>query len=188
MVRTKSILIAFFASILILCSKTDVYSQITEISPQVNASLTISGRVIQDLSAQNIQIELLADVNLVAEPGQAIIEIDPITTSITSDPELPGSGFALAKGEPGATFVITFPRWVELTNVNDNSTLLVQYLIAHNSSIDQPTSIRVREVAEEFTLNANGEYYFWFGGSVDITGITSGEYEGDFFMEVEYKL
>lgn len=164
-------------------------SQDSGLSQEANISISVSGRVIQDLSVQNITIDVIADVNLVAEdPEQSTIEIDPTQNPVTFDPEFAGSGYVVAKGEPATDFLLSFPRTVELTNVSDGSLLIIEYIVAHNSVNDQQSSDFVREVTQEFTLNSDGEYHFWFGGRVDITNVTDGEYEGDFYMDVEYKL
>lgn len=157
-------------------------------TPPASGTIAVSGRIVRDLSVQNITIEVIADVNLKAtQPGQTIIEIDPTRTAVTSDPDLPGSGYAVAKGEPNSTFVLSFPRFVELTQVEDGTVLLVEYVIAHNRVNEPLNASFVRQVTEEFQLNATGEYHFWFGGRVDIANATGGQYDGDFFMEVSYR-
>ena len=159
-----------------------------EANPPASGTMSVSGRVVRDLSAQNITLEVVADVNLVAtQPGQTVIEIDPTRISVTSDPDLPGSGYVVAKGEPNSTFVLSFPRFVELTHVDDGSILFVEYVIAHNRVNEPSNADFVRQVTEEFRLNASGEYHFWFGGRVNIANATGGQYDGDFFMEVSYR-
>jgi len=157
-------------------------------SPPASGTLSVTGRIVRDLSVQNISLEVIADVNLKAtQPGQTVIEIDPTRVPVTGDPELPGSGYVVAKGEPNTTFVLSFPRFVELTHVEDGTVLLVEYVIAHNRVNEQLNADFVRQVTEEFQLNASGEYHFWFGGRVNIANATGGQYDGDFFMEVSYR-
>lgn len=156
--------------------------------PPASGGLGVTGRVIRDLAVQQITLEVIAEANLVpSAPGQTRIEVDPTRVPITYDLEQPGSGYVVAKGEPSTTFVLSFPRSVDLTHVVDGSILQVSYLIAH-SAINQPMSADlVREVTQEFRLNDIGEYHFWFGGSVDVSNATGGQYDGDFFMEVSYR-
>lgn len=159
-----------------------------EANPPASGMIAVTGRVIRDMTAQNITLEVVADANLVAtQPGQTFIEIDPTRISVTSDPDLPGSGYVVAKGEPNTAFVLTFPRIVEMTHIDDGTILEVEYLIAHNRLNEPSNADFVRQVTEEFRLNASGEYHFWFGGRVDITNATGGQYDGDFFMEVSYR-
>lgn len=183
-----ALLIALF--ITLLCTAPFNSSIAQDVANTDNsASISVSGRVIQSLSAQNIIIDVLANVNLVAtEPNQAFIEIDPTVVPVTFDDDLLGTGFAVAIGEPGTKFFINFPREVVLTNNVDGNILIIEYDIAHNQVNEQQNANRIRQISEEFILNDNGEYYFWFGGKVDIRNVTDGEYMGDFFMEVEYTL
>lgn len=166
-----------------------VTAQQNGFSTEERVSITVSGRVIQDLSVQNITIDVVADVNLVAEdPDQSVIEIDPTEDAVAFDTEFAGVGYVVAKGEPDTEFLLSFPRTVELTSTTDGSLLIIEYVVAHNSANEQQGADYVREVTQEFTLNSDGEYHFWLGGRVDISDVTDGDYEGEFFMDVEYKL
>lgn len=163
----------------------------TGLGSEKSSTMLITGRVVQDLTAQNITFDIQAGVNMVPViPNESVINIDPTTTPITNTDDLsqPGSGFAVANGVAGASFQISFPPDILLINSTTGATLLLRYTIAHAPIVEQSSANIVNEGVQTFTMNEKGEYYFWFGGSVNISTIEEGTYEGDFFIEVEYTI
>lgn len=152
-----------------------------------SATITITGEVIQQLGAQNITLEIKNEVNFVLDDHekQSII-VDPITTPPTYDPEFSGSGYIVAKGEPYASFRLSFSQNIILRNPEDGNLVTVEYLISSNDFDEQASSSYVKEITPEFTLNENGEFHFWIGGRISLTDLTEGLYEGEFLLDLEY--
>lgn len=185
----SSALASIVVAILTLSNHALLHAQTTEFSTSGTTSITVSGTVIQDLSAQNIILDIEQEVNFVPEnDNETVLVVDPVSDPVTFDPAFAGSGFAVAKGEPGARFTISFPSVIELTHAEEGSVLILEYFVAHSPTDDQQSAERVRQVSEEFVLNSEGEYYFWFGGRVDVSDAVDGEYDGDLFLEVEYTI
>lgn len=172
-----------------LAAHSMLYAQNGGSSGLGSTTITVSGLVIQDLSVQNIIIEIQEEVNFVPEnDGQTLLVVNPLEDPVTFDPAFAGSGFAVAKGEAGAGFTISFPLTIELMNTENGTVITLEYIVAHSPQDNQQGAELVKQVSEEFVLNSEGEYYFWFGGRVDISEASEGEYEGDLFLEVEYTI
>jgi hypothetical protein len=149
-----------------------------------SAEIAITGKVIPARSTQQLTFETLSDVHFIqVNEDDTEISVDPIRDASTGDS---GPGHIVAKGQPGATFRLNFSRQVTMRNATDNSTVTVQYLMSHSPTDEQRNSTYVLESSPQFRLNAQGEYHFWLGGRLSLQGVTDGEYEGEFTMEVEY--
>lgn len=148
------------------------------------AEIAITGKVIPARSTQQLSFETLSDVHFIQmNEDDTEISVDPIRDASTGDS---GPGHIVAKGQPGAVFRLNFSRQVTLRNTSDNTTVTVQYLMSHSPTDEQRNSTYVLETSPQFRLNAQGEYHFWLGGRLSLQGVTDGDYEGEFTMEVEY--
>lgn len=141
-----------------------------------SVSISVSASVV---SATEVSIVTLRDMSL--EPQltrQGVITIDP--------QEDAQAGQMRAEGEPNAEVRISFIEERELTRVGGPETLMFYYDVAGNDIDDQPSSEPLDLDNRDFTLNENGEFYFWVGGSVDIRNAVQGAYDGEFTIEIEY--
>ena len=179
-----SILLALITGLTVTA---DLQAQQADVTGEGFAQISVSGTVVRDLSSQNIIVDIQEEVNFVPEnDSETVLVVDPVSDPVTFDPAFAGSGFAVAKGEPNARFTIAFPLRIELTHNENDNVIILEYIVTHSPRDDQQSAERVRQVSEEFVLNSEGEYYFWFGGRVDVSDATDGEYSGDLFLEVEY--
>lgn len=148
------------------------------------AEIAVTGKVIPARSTQQLTFETLSDVNFIQlNEDDTEISVDPIRDASAGDS---GPGHIVAKGQPGALFRLTFTRTVVLRNTTDNTTVTVQYLMSAHPTDEQRNSTYVLESSPQFRLNEQGEYHFWLGGRLSLQGVTDGEYEGEFTMDVEY--
>jgi hypothetical protein len=143
--------------LLMLMMPATVSAQI--IGPPVNnATVRLSGNVLPTLSAQQILIEPIFDVQFAQDTEEVtVIMVDPIRD--LADPET-GAGYFIAKGEPNASFQLFFNREVILTCVDDGSQLMINYIISSSQQPIQDGSIYVLEANPQFQLNTDGEHHF----------------------------
>lgn len=151
---------------------------------EISATINVNGRVVAELSMQSILIESVynpsfqqVDIDLTQ------VVVDPVTDQAGS---VGGAGMLVAKGEPNRAFQVTVPQTVTLVHSDTGTTLNVSVVVSHNGLLDQSSSDYIRETVSGFRLNADGEYYFWLGGEIDVADVEEGEYEGNFLLEVEY--
>lgn len=169
--------------IAILFSTAGVQAQQTG-DQEISATINVTGRVVAELSMQSILIESVYNpsfqqVNI----DLTQVVVDPVTDQAGS---VGGAGMLVAKGEPNRAFQVTIPQTVTLVHSDTGTTLNIGVVVSHSSIIDQSSSDYVREAVSGFRLNADGEYYFWMGGEIDVADVEEGEYEGNFLLEVEY--
>jgi hypothetical protein len=149
-----------------------------------SAEIAVTGKVIPARSTQQLSFETLSDVNFIQlNEDDTEISVDPIRDASAGDS---GPGHIVAKGQPGALFRLTYSRTVVLRNTTDNTTVTVEYLMSAYPTDEQRNSTYVLETSPQFRLNEQGEYHFWLGGRLSLQGVTDGDYEGEFTMDVEY--
>jgi len=147
-------------------------------------SINVTGRVVADLSGQSILIESIFDPSFVQENvDDTQIIIDPISNSAGAPG---GAGLLIAKGIPNQTFQVVIPERITLTHSETNSTLQINVEVSHHSIDEQSSSDYVRDAIASFSLNEEGEYFFWIGGTLNMADVEEGNYEGSFLLEVEY--
>lgn len=147
--------------------------------------ISVSGLVTPSLTNQQIQFDIIYVVQFEQNSAEDLfIAVDPISTPASPDE---GAGYIIAKGEPGAFFTLNFSREVQLISEEGGETLTATYLMSHNRLNEQSSSQYVLEQLSVYQLNAQGEYYFWVGGTISLANATvGGAYVGDFNIEVEY--
>jgi len=117
------------------------------------------------------------DIDL-ARAVEGIIHIPAI-----SDPAV---GVMLVKGKPNTYARVTFIPIIELENLTGYGVLLFNYEVngykQNNQSASEPLDASERMIR----FSAQGEYYLWIGGTLDIRNAHPGSYEGEFTLEIEY--
>lgn len=143
-----------------------------------NAEINVSATVIG--STQN-SIELIT-VNTIqfgnAQPINGQININPINSL--------NAGFMIAEGNPEAEFRLNYLPDRILNQTNGNGSLTFTYLISGNDEEDQATSELLDLENRNLRFNAEGRYYIWVGGQIDLSNAAPGNYEGDFTIEIDY--
>lgn len=148
------------------------------------ASIRVTGSVVAALGGRSILIETIYNPSFQTENiDDNQIIVDPISDETGS---AGGAGLMVAKGEPRSEFQVVMPEEITLINAETNSSVKVHVDVSHNVQMEQSSSDYIRNSITSFTLNEAGEYYFWLGGSIDITNLEEGPYEGSFLLEVEY--
>ncbi|MDI6401973.1 hypothetical protein QLX67_08205 [Balneolaceae bacterium ANBcel3] len=96
------------------------------------------------------------------------------------------AGMLRAEGRPNAEVRISFLRERELSRTGGQEQLLFMYAVSGNNTDDQPSSELLDLDNRDFQLNDEGEFFFWVGGTADISGAVEGSYDGEFTIEIEY--
>lgn len=149
-----------------------------------SSSIRVTGSVVAALGGRSILIETIYNPSFQTENiDDNQIIVDPISDEAGS---AGGAGLMVAKGEPRSEFQVVMPDEITLINSETNCAVKVNVDISHNVQMEQSSSDYVRNSITSFTLNETGEYYFWLGGSIDITNLEEGPYKGNFLLEVEY--
>ena len=145
---------------------------------EASVSISVAATVTAS-TAQEVEMVTLRDMMLESQlTRQGMIEINPITDN--------QAGKMRAEGVPNTEVRISFLEERELTRVGGDETLFFYYDVAGHDMDDQPSSEILVLENRDFELNEDGEYYFWIGGRVDITGAVQGAYDGEFTVEIEY--
>lgn len=144
------------------------------------ASIRATGTVLNTVALEELTSELVQNPIFSPEnPEQQIIVVDPVTGG-------GNAGFMIVRGSAGSTFNLQVPDKMILINSNDGSSFDISISLSYNTTQDQSSSELLREQMADFTLNESGEVYFWIGGTMDISSLTSGEYTGELIFELEY--
>lgn len=144
----------------------------------INNSVTL--RVTATIQENNrIELQTLREINIgQVQPGMETIDINPVT-----DPE---AGLLRALGEPDTSIQINFVEERLLTTPDSDQALRFIYVVSGNSIEEQQLSELLTADTRDLRMNEDGEFYFWIGGFVDLSGASQGNYEGEFTIEIEY--
>lgn len=112
------------------------------------------------------------------ESGNSVINVNPIQS--------PRAGKMIARGNPGSEFRLNYLRERELTGSESGTVLFFTYQVAGNSIDEQESAELLDQEVRELVFNSDGEFYIWVGGTVDLSEVEPGNYEGEFTIEIEY--
>jgi len=169
--------------VLLLSSVSGVQAQSSE-SDSRSAVINVSGVVVQPTDTEAILLEAVYSPSFIRKQfDERELSVDPIADEAGGPG---GAGLVIAQGLPNRAFRVSVPRITSMTNSETKSNLDVRIVVSHNSAPEQSSSDYLRQAADDFTLNDDGEYYFWIGGSIDISDVEEGAYEGQFLVELEY--
>lgn len=168
--------IVTFIGLLVYASMS-IIAQVTDSNV---ASIQVRGSVINPIVLEELTSELIQNPIFIPDsPEQQIIVVDPVTGGGSA-------GFMVVRGTPGSTFTFQLPNAMRLVNSSDGSSFDIEISLSYNDLQDQSSSQLLREQMAEFSLNESGEMYFWIGGTMDVSSLTSGEYSGELIFELEY--
>lgn len=126
-----------------------------------------------------VQLTTLRNMSLDQQlSSRGRVFIDPVTDS--------QAGLLRAEGEPDAVVQISFVQEQILSHVDGGNDVLFEFLIAGNEIEDQASAEVLDLENREYSLNEEGEYYFWIGGEVNLENASRGTYDGLFTVEIEY--
>ncbi len=140
----------------------------------VNANIDIRTTIVS--SIELITVKSITVGNL--QSGQEEIYINSISDV--------NAGYMIAVGAPGLDFRLNFERSRVLTQVNGDGTLVFEYELSGNHLEDQNSAENITEDVRNLKFNADGQYYIWVGGKIDLRNARPGNYDGDFTIEIEY--
>ncbi len=141
---------------------------------QTEATTRVEAVVIEYL-----EMITLADIDVgTIIPSQDILRLNPRTDS--------GAGIIKVQGRPNSKVQVSFSSQIEMVNVATSSTLTVTYRVSGNKDNDQSVSDILTTNPEIIKLNDIGEYYLWIGCEFSMANLVSGQYDGDFVIDVDY--
>ena len=153
--------------------------------------LLLNGEALGQLGSPDLKVKISATVVDYLEMV-TIADID-VGTVIPSDDVLhlnprldQGAGIIHIRGRENSSVQITFSSQVEMVNISSNSTLTVNYSVSGNREGDQSASVLFTTNPANVILSNNGEYTLWIGCEFSLLNLVSGQYDGDFVVDVDY--
>lgn len=142
--------------------------------PKTRAEVTIQATVMDHLEMITLAN---CDVGTVV-PSEGTLRLNPRTDS--------GAGIIKILGRPATSVQVTYSSQVQMVNVISNTELLVTYAVSGNKYNDQSASEIFTTNPQNVILNNEGEYYLYIGCEFSMENLVSGQYDGDFVIEVDY--
>lgn len=164
---------ALLVILLVWCNRSSAQDNNTPFSSSssVSAGVEVIHLELELLTLRGVRLDKV-------QPSEGEVYVNPVTNS--------GAGLMKAEGSPEAPIRITFQQQMNLVHETGTSTLTFFYEVAGNTRENQSSAELITNSSRGFELNEDGEFYIWIGGRVDITTAISGNYEGEFTVEVEY--
>lgn len=161
-----------------LCCFDVIQAQVVE--AENTASIQVRGSVINTVEMEELTSELVQNPVFIPDsPEQQTIVIDPVTS-------VGVAGYMIVRGSAGYSFNFQVPKTMRLINGDDGSSFEISISLSYNAAEDQASSTLLREQMADLTLNDSGQLYFWIGGIMDLSALTSGEYTGELIFEISY--
>lgn len=146
----------------------------------------------QDFSQNGIDISISAEVQstaiqLITVQGMDFAGIGREQLELRIDPVISErSGKMIALGDPDSSFRVSFLRNREFTNMEGEGTIEIEYQVSGYELDEQDNSDLIEMESRELMFSNDGEFFFWVGGTVNLSQATPGSYEGEFTLEIEY--
>ncbi|MFH1850787.1 MAG: hypothetical protein ABIA75_00425 [Candidatus Neomarinimicrobiota bacterium] len=135
----------------------------------------------------NISATVVDNIEMFTLNGIDVGTIQPSQLLVRLDPRLEqGAGTVKFQGRANSLIRVTYTQQVVMVNSITNHSLTVLYNLSGNPNFEQSASIPITENPITVSLSNMGEYYIWIGCFFSLDGITTGQYDGDFVIEVEY--
>jgi hypothetical protein len=142
-------------------------------SISISASATVVGGDIDIATITNMGI---IDAQRVQEGN--VLYINPVF-----DPQ---AGIMRARGNPGAQIRVSYLPEMVIERREGEGTITFFYEISGFEGDNQRESELLDQIERELRFNADGVFYFYIGGTVDLSNALPGNYDGEFTMEIEY--
>ncbi len=142
-----------------------------------SVSISASANVISG----DIDIETISDMGIVT--AQQIQEGDIIRINPIMDAE---AGIMRAIGQPNARIRVSYLEEMEISRREGPGVLYFDYQVSGHPGDNQSGSELIEEIEREMEFNEEGEFYFFIGGTIDMSGAIPGNYDGEFIIEIEY--
>ncbi len=142
-------------------------------SVNISASATVMGG--------NIELETIVDMGIV--DAQRIQEGNMLYINPVFDPQ---AGIMRASGNPGAQIRVSYIPEMVIARREGEGSITFVYQISGFEGDNQRESELLDQIERELRFNDEGEFYFYIGGTVDLSNALPGNYDGEFTMEIEY--
>ncbi|MEX1010544.1 MAG: hypothetical protein WDZ29_00630 [Balneolaceae bacterium] len=141
----------------------------------------------QEIITIQVSASVLQSLEVVTLQGMDFSELQADQRELNIDPVLsPRAGKMVAQGSPGSSFQVTWLRNREMVNIERTGLLGIRFDVAGNYLDEQDTAEVLEPDSREYQFNEEGQFYLWIGGLVNLEDATTGAYEGEFTLEVEY--
>jgi hypothetical protein len=127
------------------------------------------------------ELEVVTIQNLTIDESMARDGI--IHVSAQHDPE---AGVIMVLGKPEAHFRVQYIPERVIENTLGKGTLVIKYELYGFAKDLQYASEPIDTADRIMNVSDLGEYFFWVGGTIDISNASPGKYEGEFTIEIEY--
>jgi len=151
-----------------------IYSATAQKSELEKAHIEVSAEVMAN-------IDLLTIRNLVF-PDSYEDDDETFVSPILSE----NAGMMKVKGIPNARIRINHLSKVKLVSEDGKGFIFVEYIISGFSNDNQNASAIIDAVDAELSLNDDGEFFFWIGARIDFSQTITGQFLGQFTIELEY--
>jgi hypothetical protein len=151
-----------------------IYSATAQKSELEKAHIEVSAEVMAN-------IDLLTIRNLVF-PDSYEDDDETFVSPILSE----NAGMMKVKGIPNSRIRINYISKVKLNSENDDGFIFIEYLVSGFRDENQYASGLINAVDAELTLNEKGEFFFWIGAKIDFSQTITGQFLGQFTIELEY--
>ncbi|HEY9164713.1 MAG TPA: DUF4402 domain-containing protein [Candidatus Kryptonia bacterium] len=103
-------------------------------------------------------------------------------------PTEPGVGSFTFSGQPGSNVSVTFPNNVILTDGSGHSVAFNPAIPIWNNANSQLLGAQPFSgiTGGSVGLGAAGQVFVWFGGGINTNGATSGNYSGNYTVDITY--
>lgn len=126
-----------------------------------------------------LEMITLADIDVgTVIPSKDMLRLDPRNDQ--------GAGIIKIQGRANSSIQIAYSSQIQMVNLATNSALTVNYSVSGSANNDQSASELFTTNPANVLLNNNGEYILWIGCEFSLTDLVSGQYDGDFVVEVDY--
>ncbi len=140
-------------------------------------SITASAVVI----GADIDIQTIADMGII--DAQRLQEGNVLYINPVFDPQ---AGIMRASGNPGAQIRVSYIPEMVIARREGEGSITFNYQISGFEGDNQRESELLDQIERELRFNADGVFYFYIGGTVDLSNALPGNYDGEFTMEIEY--
>lgn len=141
-----------------------------------NVSISVSARVV---SESPVELTTLSNMIVVGgNNGGEEIYISPISSA--------NAGLMQVKGTPGSQARITYIMSEVLSEASGQGSINIKYEMSGNPERVQSSSKLIDTGETILNFGADGLYFLWVGGHIDLSNTTGGKFVGQFTLEIDY--
>ena len=142
-------------------------------SVNISASATVVGN--------GIELETISDIGILQ--ASQLQDGDEVVINPVFDPE---AGIMRASGQPNAEIRVSYLSEMEVARREGPGVIFFEYEVSGYPGDRQRESELLDLLEREVRFNEDGVFYFWIGGTIDLSEALPGNYDGEFTIEIEY--